>query len=512
MGIFNEPGPRAVCDWQGNRPAMPLRLIEPADSETAVYHDRYGNEVVLGDGGNVLVDLTDIDVDVARGRWETSAAFGSVGFIDWLKSWVTDSNHVDWYIHSCGDCGVLHHEDDMEPTNDDSDSVCQGCSDYYTTCESCEQRFRDTYTTLGDAEVCYRCRDNYYYYCENCDGYVHNDNDDHYHDDEDDCPEGCVSPALSFTIRNDGLAPLPEDTPVKMTLAAGVISDEGLEQIAFTIRDYARSVRYLDEGQPNDDFLKLWSVAAELDKIGPEWQTRQGNWTKRLSRYAYKTHGVSLPPSLISSAGNVASAHSRGVDFEIEVTRDLNQSAGDFFHEESCWWQSYYHGRCALKTNGGFGMRTFKTEVGFNGAEYRNVTGRAWVMPLRLTGKAQARRDPNLCSDPVCCPPPPGAPSGAPMLAPTFDTMTPDAFVVFNGYGDLSGYGPARIMAHMAGMTYRKVAFTCAPMYVNGEQGYLVAPEELAEKYTDGRLSLSVPQHADLYETEKNESKELTNA
>jgi len=93
-----------------------------------------------------------------------------------------------------------------------------------------------------------------------------------------------------------------------------------------------------------------------------------------------------------------------------------------------------------------------------------------------------------------------------------FDTMTPDAFIVFNGYGDLSGYGPARIMAHMAGMTYRKVAFTCTPMYVNGEQGYLVAPEALAEKYTDGRLSLTVPQHADLYDTEINASKELTNA
>ena len=159
-----------------------------------------------------------------------------------------------------------------------------------------------------------------------------------------------------------------------------------------------------------------------------------------------------------------------------------------------------------------FGMRTFKTEVGYNNVEYRNVTGRAWVMPLKLTGKNQpGPRDPNLCSDPVCCPPPEPV-AGAPALAPTFDTMTPDAFIVFNGYGDLSGYGPARIMAHMAGMTYRKVAFTCSPMYVNGEQGYLVAPEALAEKYTDGRLNLSVPQHADLYDTEINESKELVNA
>jgi len=52
-------------------------------------------------------------------------------------------------------------------------------------------------------------------------------------------------------------------------------------------------------------------------------------------------------------------------------------------------------------------------------------------------------------------------------LIPTFDTETPAAFVVFNGYGDLGGYAPARIMSHMAGMTYRKITFDAQPMYVN---------------------------------------------
>ena len=41
----------------------------------------------------------------------------------------------------------------------------------------------------------------------------------------------------------------------------------------------------------------------------------------------------------------------------------------------------------------------------------------------------------------------------------------------------------------MVGMTYRKIGFTCSPMYVNSEAGFLVAPEPIAEKYTDGRLS-----------------------
>jgi hypothetical protein len=107
-------------------------------------------------------------------------------------------------------------------------------------------------------------------------------------------------------------------------------------------------------------------------------------------------------------------------------------------------------------------------------------------------------------------------------LTPTFETQEPAAFVVFNGYGTLSGYTPARIMSHMAGWTYRKVKFECLlgnldyddkQMYVNNASGYLVAPEEIAERYTDGSLNLVVDQHADLYVTEKHEKeKELVNA
>jgi hypothetical protein len=87
-------------------------------------------------------------------------------------------------------------------------------------------------------------------------------------------------------------------------------------------------------------------------------------------------------------------------------------------------------------------------------------------------------------------------------LVPTFDTLSPDAFVTFNGYGSLGGYVAARIIAHMAGMTYRKVSLTLTPMYVNGDSGYLVAPEEIADPYTDGSYSVSMLAHSSLYQTE----------
>ena len=85
-------------------------------------------------------------------------------------------------------------------------------------------------------------------------------------------------------------------------------------------------------------------------------------------------------------------------------------------------------------------------------------------------------------------------------LYPTFETETPDAFVVFNGYGDLTGYAPARILSHMAGWTYARIPFSCDPMYINAG-GYLVAPEDIVKKHD--HLSLSVSRHSRLFDEEK---------
>src|SRR5208282_226801 len=211
----------------------------------------------------------------------------------------------------------------------------------------------------------------------------------------------------------------------------------------------------------------LWDLARGARSLGEHWQTKDGNYAKRLSRFAYKRYAMKLTPEVLSRVGDIAREHSTEVSVDIEVTRDLNQPAECFYHSDSCWWQSYSDSRCALKTNGGFGMRSFTDN---------SLSGRAWVMPLKQSEGGR--------------------------LIPTFDTLTPDAFVVFNGYGDLSGYAPARILAHLAGWTYRKIDFSCPPMYINSG-GYLIAPEDIAGKYTDGYLALSVSRHSDLYENER---------
>lgn len=449
--------------------SRPLRFVESEDTYS-VYVDDRGNEIFLQhETGIELVEFDSLDLDQVRAdnRWITRDRF-----LDIVRDMVIDPDRVDDIVF-CDDCDT--------PTDDDSDHmwlndqiVCPNCQQNYACCERCEEYASETTTTLYDTEVCQSCLEWCYYYCDYCDGFYSEGDDEHgdYHNDGCDCE----APAQVFSVRNDGHGMLPNDTRATVSLPAGEISDEGIGEIARLLRDHSRDI--LNEASTLDPDVhaaayaerrKWWDLSYRLTEIGTTWQAKTGNYTKRLSRFAYKEYGLKIPPAIVSEVGNIGRAHSNGVDFGIEVTRNLNLPAYEFAHEDSCWWQSYSESRCTLKSNGGYGLRTFN--------EHDGVTGRAWVLPLKLDDHGG--------------------------LTPTFNTETPDAFVVFNGYGDLGGYTPARIVAHMAGLTYRKIEFTGSPMYVNGEAGYLVAPEEIAKNYTDGALNLYLDEHARLYDREQ---------
>jgi hypothetical protein len=271
-------------------------------------------------------------------------------------------------------------------------------------------------------------------------------------------PYCCTSPQLEFSVRNDGRPPLENDTQATISLPGGAIATEGLREIRYLLRNWY-------EG----DTFPLTRLSSELAPLGDQWQTPAGNFTKRLSHYAYKNYAIKLPPEAVSQVGCLARNYStEAADWTIDITRNLNLDPADFYHEDSCWWTSYSDSRCALKTNGGLALRSF--------SRHGRVSGRAWVMPLRQeNGK----------------------------LYPTFNTTSPAAFVTFNGYGSLAGYAAPRIMGYVTGWTYRKIGFECPPMCVNAG-GILVAPEEITELYARKELFLaSVDRHASLFQDEQ---------
>jgi hypothetical protein len=427
--------------------------------------DKYGyNSDGLDSYGDPKKEAYELDL---RDQWAEFRRYGRPGLVPsetaqradfrlYLRAIVSDPNAIDDFGF-CEDCGDPEWCDDLQGARGGT-SLCESCWESWTRCESCEETYpgNEVSTLLNESDVCNGCRAATCSYCDSCDGYYWDgDEEEHEHDSRDDgC---CESPQLTFAIRNNGDEPLASDTRATITLPSGVISAEGLAEIQNCLnRQYHDSSDY-----------NFYRVASDLDALGDQWQTPAGNYTKRLSSHAYKAHGVKLTPEIVSQVGCIARDHSKPVDVRIEVTRDLNMSSADFGNDGSCWWSSYSASRCTLKTNGGFGLRTFDDDD--------EVSGRAWVMCLRQrNGK----------------------------LYPTFDA-SPDAFVTFNGYGDLDGYAAARVLAHMAGWTYKKTGFRCDPMYVNNSSGYLVAPEPVVASHARDGVGLVVSQHSGLFSTEQ---------
>lgn len=390
-------------------------------------------------------------------------------FLEHLREITITPDDID-DVTFCWQCGIPNWEEETSAVRGDNNTrVCEACSNDFVECVQCGDLYPESETqeTLGEDTVCDGCRENSYQWCEDCNGWYPTDDEaEHTHSSDDNSARCCISPQRKFTLRNDGCEPLANDTRTEITLPAGTISTEGLDAISSYLRHESNNTRRSDCGRAT----KLYDLAYDLSPLGDLWQTKTGNYAKRLSSYAYKQYALKLTPEIMSQVGVIAREHSNPVSVTIAATRDLNLSAADFYHDDSCWWQSYSYSRCTLKTNGGFGLRSFTARG--------TVSGRAWVMPLRQDPRGR--------------------------LAPTFDTITPDAFIVFNGYGELSGYTAPRLLAHMAGYTYRKVGFDCESMYINAG-GYLVAPEDIAQKYASAGVRLNLNKHATLFEDEQAE-------
>lgn len=337
----------------------------------------------------------------------------------------------------CEDCGRITWRDEMTWTAHET-SICDAyCLSDYDSCERCGQWHPSgDMTRVGDYDrYCDRCRDCVLWYCDSCDEYFHQD-DGHGHDDDDENVCDCEAPRRRFAFPANGAGTIGEDERLTVHLPRGEVDEAGLLAIK-------RLVAQSSPGRGQEAY-------AAVDSIGATWQTKRGNFTRRLSSALHKV-GVKVGDGVLSEVGNLARAHSSGeAAWEVELTRDLNQSAGDFYHGESCWWgssDSYGGSRCCLKQWGGLGMRTYADA---DSPTY-SPTGRAWVQPLGAD------------------------------LRPTHDANGARAYVVYNGYGQLEGYTAARIVAYLTGYTYRRVTLDVGGQFVNGDVGYLIADESTCE-------------------------------
>ena len=320
----------------------------------------------------------------------------------------------------------------------DAEFVCAACEPHYTRCEGCEDLYRSRagMTWVGDYLYCGSCRDDRCSFCDQCGDWFHDD-DGHRHDEE--C--GCVAPRPRFRFPANGRGSVGQDERLRVELPAGFIDTEGVDQIV--ARLWSRLV-----AQPGP-LVRHEDVARTVVALEQKWQTRRGNFTKRLSKALYERHGIKLAPGVLSEIGNLARQHSSdAATWPLEFTRDLNQPPEAFYNDDSCWWGCYRASRCALKSWGGLALRSY--------AEADDPAdcpaGRAWVQPL----------DPGV--------------------RPTHDAAGAHAYLVYNCYGNLEGYAAARLVAYLTSRTYRRIPCSLTGQYVNGNTAYLVADQATCER------------------------------
>lgn len=464
-----------------------LTLVEELEAHS-IYHDETGQPVYLDAKTHArLKPLRDINLP---GAWETWANYGEGASV---RGGIRKSTFLDIYLPSltfekeavanvrfCGHCGVVHDSTDGGFTSVDGVPGCKRCkSSYFTECGGCHGFTARPRTAEGPIQVCENCVRNYVI-CRPCNIYYNPNTTvvSHRHDGSGCC--AAPEEMMQFTMRNDGLDPVLSDTVTRVTLPAGVLSAEGRAEIADYLQDQRK---FATDAAGRYAWINL---GGSLTAIGDNWQTKEGNYPKRVSRYAYKNFGLKISADVMSEIGNIGARHTVAVDFDIEFSRLFDQTAEEWGHAGSCWWQSYYHCRCAMKSNGGVGLRSINVKRGGG----RQVLGRAWLYPLKKVTDEPRNGDPA---------------NG--WLVPTFNTETPDAFVVYNGYGNLQGYAAPRLIANMQGMTYRKVNMSLLTRpktgYINSGSGYLVAPEDIATHFTDGNITINVEAHSALFAQEQ---------
>lgn len=349
----------------------------------------------------------------------------------------------------CSDCRDPAWEDEITTTYS-GHSLCDSCRDgNYSYCEGCDNYFHDSdVTTVDDTTLCdRRCVPERASFCDECDEYYLDSNSDEHNHSNRGC--NCEAPRPTFEFPANGDGTVSQDERLRVELASGVVSAEGLLEMD-------RLLTAADLTAP----FESYRVRNILHNLDPTWQKKEGNFTRRLSKALYTQLRIKLSPSLMSEIGNIGRRHTASEkEFWVEFTRDLNGTAEDFYHDDSCWWTDHSSSRCALKCWGGIGMRSYYNED----IDRETPSGRAWIQPL----------DENL--------------------QPTHTTVGAHAFVVYNGYGKLENYAPARIVAHLTGRTYRQVGLYLSPQYVNGSSGFLIADEETCKKTE--RVEYSANQH-----------------
>ena len=376
---------------------------------------------------------------------------------------------------ACVECTAVGDGDEYNHTAA-GERICEACTEnHYMVCEGgCDEWVHQHDTVYAeDANLCEGCADEHTHWCDDCDARVFNDGD-HYENHDHDCD--CEAPNQNFTlpVLTAGADPIKSDTTNEVRTQGGLVSEAARNQIHQVVEtalgigfpnrsDYATPEEY--EKVWHTVMVKRTAIHPAITQMDHAYKTAGGVYAKRLRSAIHKAtkglvaNGVAdkqftIDTATVEKVGQIARENSKGVDVKLSITRDLNQSADFFYHDDSCWWTDYSHSRCTLKNNHGFGVRSLGDpwDQGWGAP----ATGRVWALPCTITDGA--------------------------LNATTSDDTDPDAYVVFNGYGELSETNGPQALAALVGMevSTHRVSID-ADMYVNSAAYVVTTPEYVGE-------------------------------
>jgi len=165
-------------------------------------------------------------------------------------------------------------------------------------------------------------------------------------------------------IKNRILTKIGLYNQVNVNLPTGILSGYGQDELG----SYLSSQFYLTYHDVNYMFKE----------IGTEAIVTKGNYcgtlSKRIKRYLFKKHNITLPPTLMGSMGEFISRHiDKDTSFLVDFTDKFDWKDGDFGDSGSCFWGSYRLARSIMENHGCLAIRFFDPEDPDTGL------GRAWL-------------------------------------------------------------------------------------------------------------------------------------
>lgn len=217
-------------------------------------------------------------------------------------------------------------------------------------------------------------------------------------------------------------------TRYTLTMPQGTISDAGIRAIEQFLSSQNLQSDVWKNANPTSTIQLLPALPNDWQWV---WVIEHGEYSgtmpKRIAKYFYKVHGISVPESVNMTLGNIAREHSSAQEtFNFEFVNRIDWKAGEFGDRGSCWWTFASGSRLMWENNNGMAIRFY--------SESSKGIGRAWIMEVDS-----------------------------------------EIYTVMNGYG-LTTLEVTRIFAQFTGLTYKQIYLdnSISTMQINGNSGYIV--------------------------------------